>query len=148
MIAKQAQLPNEAGNHRRLDKMARLFLREQAGIDGLLNIIANNNLAMTREALEYACETLSDDWLTLFDAGEPNCICDLSLGKNRGGFGCSLSQWAEVVASLYEVRCVEGLREQVRRLCIPSHERLDTACCRCCGEIQEQGLGCRVRAKR
>jgi len=106
--------------------MGRLFLREQSDINRLLKIIADNDLTMNPQAIEYACQILSDDWLTLFDAGGPNCFCDLSFGK-IGGVGYSLPQWIDAVTSLYNLRGVKGIDEQARRLCISSHERLDTA---------------------
>lgn len=105
--------------------MGPLFLRNKADVDVLLNVVRDHGLAMTRDALEYASEILSDDWLKLF-AMTKNCICNLSIGKS-GSVGYSLPQWAEVVESLYALRDAEGTTEQARRLCVPAHERLDTA---------------------
>jgi hypothetical protein len=87
--------------------------------------LGDHSLAMTRDAVEYASEILSDDWLSLF-AMSKNCICNLSIGKN-GSVGYSLPQWAEVVESLYALRGADGITEQARRLRVPAHERLDTA---------------------
>jgi hypothetical protein len=106
--------------------MGRLFLREQGGINELLKIVAANDLAIDPQAIEYASHSLSDDWLTLSDAGGPNCFCDLSIGK-KGGLGYSLPQWIDVVTSLYQLREVRDIDEQARRLCLTTHERLDTA---------------------
>jgi hypothetical protein len=88
--------------------MGRLFLREQGGINELLKIVAANDLAIDPQAIEYASHSLSDDWLTLSDAGGPNCFCDLSIGK-KGGLGYSLPQWIDVVTSLYQLREVRLL---------------------------------------
>jgi hypothetical protein len=105
--------------------MGQLFLRNKADVDGLLNVVGDHGLAMTREAVEYARDILSDDWLILFAIGQ-NCICNLSIGKS-GTVGLALPQWAEVVESLYALRGAEGIAEQARRLRVPAHERLDTA---------------------
>ena len=58
--------------------MGQLFLRNKADVDVLLNVVGDHGLAMTRDAVEYASEILSDDWLTLF-AMSQNCICTLSI---------------------------------------------------------------------
>src|SRR5712664_2292826 len=105
--------------------MGQLFLRNKADVDALLNIVGDHGLAMTREAVEYASDTLSDDWLSPF-AMHRNCICTLSIGKS-GSVGYSLPQWAEVVESLYALRAADGITEQARRLRVLGHERLDTA---------------------
>src|SRR5260370_39606771 len=105
--------------------MGPLFLRNKADVDVLLNVVADHGLAMSRDALEYASEILSDDWLKLF-AMNQNCICNLSIGKS-GSVGYSLPQWAEVVESLYALSDAEGTTEQARRLRVPAHEPLDTA---------------------
>jgi len=47
--------------------------------------------------------------------------------REKGEVGLSLTQWAELVESLYRLRDNPGINEQVRRLCFASHERLDTA---------------------
>ena len=108
--------------------MARLYLHEQADIDTLLKIAGENGIALTREAVKCACEKLSSEWLTLVPAGGPNCICSLSMSyEKEGSVGLSLPQWAEIVESLYQLRNNDGIDEQVRRLCVASHECLDTA---------------------
>jgi hypothetical protein len=106
--------------------MGQLFLRQQSDIQALLNVIAENGLVLNRDAVEYARDVLTDDWLTLFQMGGPNCICNLSVRPKRQ-VGYSLPQWVEIIGSLYQLRGAEGINEQVRRLCITGHERLDTA---------------------
>jgi hypothetical protein len=106
--------------------MGQLFLRQQSDIQALLRVIAENGLAINEDAVEYARDVLTDDWLTLFQMGGPNCICNLLVRPKRQ-VGYSLPQWVEIIGSLYELRGAEGINEQVRRLCIPGHERLDTA---------------------
>jgi hypothetical protein len=105
--------------------MGQLFLRQQSDIEALLSVIAEHGLVINRDAVEYARNVLTDDWLTLFRMG-PNCICNLLVRPKRQ-VGYSLPQWVEIIGSLYELRAVEGINEQVRRLCITGHERLDTA---------------------
>src|SRR5713101_3179414 len=106
--------------------MATFSLKKQAGIDALLKIADENSVSLSRAAVEHGTKTLTDDWLTLSHAGGPNCFCDLSVGQ-VGGMGYSLPQWAELITSLYELRSTKDIEEQIRRLCITSHERLDTA---------------------
>lgn len=107
--------------------MARFYLRDATGIQGLLKLASENRVALNREAIEHACLALSDEWLTLVDAGWPNCICALSMSPGQGSTALALSQWMEIVDSLYLLRNTDGIAEQVRRLLIFSHERLDTA---------------------
>src|SRR5690348_3802437 len=107
--------------------MARIYLRDAAAVQDLLKLAGENGVTLNREAIEYACHALSDEWLTLVDAGWPNCICTLSMSPGRGNIGLSLPQWMEIVDRLYLLRNTDGIAEQVRRLGIPSHERLDTA---------------------
>ncbi len=106
--------------------MARLSLKIQADIDALLTIANESGVKLSRAAVEHSITTLTEDWLTLSHAGGPNCFCDLSFGKT-GGAGYSLPQWADLITSLYALRNSKDIKEQVRRLCITSHERLDTA---------------------
>jgi hypothetical protein len=106
--------------------MARLSLKIQADIDALLTIADESGVRLSRAAVEHSLATLTEDWITLSHAGGPNCFCDLSFGKT-GGAGYSLPQWADLINSLYELRDCKDIKEQVRRLCITSHERLDTA---------------------
>jgi hypothetical protein len=108
--------------------MTQLYLHEQADTEMLLKIAGENGVALTREAIKFACEKLSSEWLTLVPAGGPICICSLSMShEKKGSVGLSLPQWAEIVESLYWLRDNHGINEQVRRLSVSSHERLDTA---------------------
>jgi len=108
--------------------MTQLYLHEQADTETLLKIALENGIALTRAAVKCACEKLSSEWLTLVPAGGPNCICSLSMSsEKKGSVGLSLPQWAEIVESLYRLRDNQGISEQVRRLSLLSHERLDTA---------------------
>jgi hypothetical protein len=108
--------------------MAQLYLHEQSDGERLLKIAGDNGIRLTREAVKCACDMLSSEWVTLVPAGGPNCICSLSMSSERkGSVGLSLPQWAEIVESLYRLHDNQGIEEQVRRLCVPSHERLDTA---------------------
>jgi hypothetical protein len=108
--------------------MARLYLHEQTDTEVLLKIAGENGIALTPEAVRCACQKLSGEWLTLVPAGGPNCICSLSMSyEKKGSVGLSLPQWAEIVESLYRLRDNPRINEQVRRLCVASHERLDTA---------------------
>jgi hypothetical protein len=67
--------------------MGPLFPRNKADANVLLNFVADYGLAMTRDAVEYSSEMLSDDWISLF-AMSQNCIRNLSNWKNwqRGLF--------------------------------------------------------------
>jgi hypothetical protein len=107
--------------------MARFYLRDATGVQGLLTLASENSVALNRQAIEHARDTLSDDWLTLVDAGWPNCICSLSMSAGQGSTALALSQWMEIVDSLNLLRNTDGIAEQIRRLRIFSHERLDTA---------------------
>jgi|SRR5271165_3355974 len=108
--------------------MAQLYLHGEADTETLLKIALGNRIALTSEAVKYSCEKLDREWVTLVPVGGPNCICSLSMSsEKKGSVGLSLPQWAEIVESLYRLRENQGIHEQVRRLCVPSHERLDTA---------------------
>jgi transposase-like protein len=59
--------------------------------EAMKDVVGDHGLAMTRDAVAYASEILSDDWLTLL-AMSQNCICTLSIGKS-GTVGYSLPQF-------------------------------------------------------
>ena len=106
--------------------MTDFFLREKSAVDALLALASDNGISINdpdrlREAIQYACSKLPDNWLTLVWVGGENFICRL------GQVAWSLPQWAEAIANLYELRDVAGINEQARRLCISSHECFDTS---------------------
>src|SRR5438046_3141051 len=101
--------------------MGRLFLQQREDVDSFFKIVEENGLMLTHEMVEYACGKLTDEWLNLFAFGGPNCIWDMPGGSY------ALPQWAALISSLFELRDVEGIEDQTKRLAIRTHERHDTA---------------------
>jgi hypothetical protein len=87
----------------------------------LENILPSAGIKIDRPAMDYLLAELSEDWLKLnaFDS------CSLTTGKGHSGIG--LAQWGKLIQCLYEFREHAGIQEQLRRLCLSSHEKLDTA---------------------
>ena len=73
-------------------------------------------------ALDFASSRLTAEWFSIVTLGS----CILKIGPKFSS-GLQLSEWVQVIQSLYEFRDRPNLDEQVRRLCLPTHERLDTA---------------------
>lgn len=70
--------------------------------------------------IDFALKHLSEDWFKLSSMD----YCMLPTGKNN--YGIELVRWARTLEALYEFRNHTGITEQMRRLCIRSHEPLDT----------------------
>jgi hypothetical protein len=71
--------------------------------------------------VEFAASKFHEDWLV----GRWPPVLDL-WSSMSGNLLIPLATWIETIASVYEMREVAGIEEQIRRLGIPSHEPLDT----------------------
>ena len=79
-------------------------------------------IELEQDAIGYAANKLNEGWLIVW-APMPGFAVRTS--KN-GTSGLILASWAQTVRSIFEMRRLEGIEEQIRRLNIPSHEALDT----------------------
>lgn len=77
-------------------------------------------------AIDFVSSRLTDEWFRIVTLGS----CILKIGPKFSS-GLQLSDWVQVIQSLYEFRDRPNLDEQVRRLCLPTHERLDTTLVLC-----------------
>lgn len=77
-------------------------------------------------AIDFVSSRLTDEWFRIVTLGS----CILKIGPKFSS-GLQLSDWVQVIQSLYEFRDRPNLDERVRRLCLPTHERLDTTLVLC-----------------
>jgi hypothetical protein len=86
----------------------------------LLDAVQPAKINLEASHIDFALNHLSGDWFKL--SGMDYCM--LPTGKNNCGI--DLVRWARTLQALYEFRNHSGVSEQMRRLCIRSHEPLDT----------------------
>jgi hypothetical protein len=99
----------------------KLNLRAEADRSVMFDVLRERGIHIKSDALHFACSRLSDDWLVAWASTHFNVRTAKS-----GTSGIGLADWAELVHSIFEMRAVPGIDEQIRRVCIPSHEALDT----------------------
>ncbi len=99
----------------------KLDLRVDAGRSAMLDVLAKYRVRLAPEALEFASSKLSEYWLVLW----PLDIFSVPTSQ-KGKTGIGVTVWAELVQGIYDMRAAPGIDEQIRRLCVPSHEALDT----------------------
>jgi hypothetical protein len=87
----------------------------------LSEFLTAHGLDLKPAEVEFAASKLHEDWLI----GRWPPVLDL-WSSMSGNLVIPLATWIETIASVYEMREVAGIEEQMRRLGIPSHERLDT----------------------
>lgn len=97
----------------------KLNLRLEADRSALGESLLQRGIFLAADAIEFAASKLSDDWLSGLE------LFSIRTARNHS-FAISLPVWAELVQSLFDLRGINGIDEQVRRLRTPSHEALDT----------------------
>ena len=80
-----------------------------------------HGLALKPAEAEFAASKFHENWLV----GQWPPVLDL-WSSISGNLVIPLATWVEIIASVYEMRDVAGIEEQMRRLGIASHEPLDT----------------------
>lgn len=98
-----------------------LDLRRTEDRETFSAFLTAQGIALEPAAVEFAASNLHDDWLVGIWPIVLNLWSSVS-GKRV----IPLSAWAETLASIYEMREVAGIQEQIRRLGIDSHEAFDT----------------------
>jgi hypothetical protein len=91
----------------------------------ILTLLTKHGIALEPAALNFAVSELSEDWLVAW-AMWASAIFNVRISE-KDKSGVWLATWAEIVSSIFDMRDVAGVREQIRRLRIPSHEALDTS---------------------
>jgi hypothetical protein len=86
----------------------------------LLDVLQPANIKLEASHIDFALNHLSADWFKLDTLDS----CSLQTGKSN--YAIDLVRWARTLQALYEFRNHSGIKEQIRRLCIRSHERIDT----------------------
>src|SRR5438876_7265171 len=88
----------------------------------LLRILASTGTYIEESAIEFAIAQLTDDWFGLKTLD----ICPLVITKS-GSFGAiHIFEWATLLRYLYEFRNHKRIEDQIRRLRLSSHEKIDT----------------------
>jgi hypothetical protein len=87
----------------------------------LFDLLTAQRIHLEPDAIAFAASELNDDRLTVWASSVFNIRT-----SNTGTSAVSLSIWAEAIQSIFEMRELSGIGEQIRRLGIPSHEALDT----------------------
>jgi hypothetical protein len=99
----------------------KLDLRVDADRSSMLDVLAEHRIHLESDVLLFASSKLSEDWLVAWASSMFNIRT-----SRTGTFGIGIAVWIELVQSIYDMKVVPGIDEQIRRLCIPSHEALDT----------------------
>ncbi|HEY6249657.1 MAG TPA: hypothetical protein VI685_06830 [Candidatus Angelobacter sp.] len=98
-----------------------LNLRVMEDRQELFDSLEANQIRLDPSVLDYALKHLSEEWFRLLILG----ACSLRTSQ-KGQYAVPLTVWLNVIQCLFEFRNHAGIAEQIRRLSIPSHERLDT----------------------
>jgi hypothetical protein len=88
----------------------------------LFRVLAPAGIKMEEAAISFALDHLSDDWFELKSLD----LCPLVVTKTGSIHALQVSEWARLLQFLYEFRNHANIGEQIRRLCLRSHEKLDT----------------------
>jgi len=117
----------------------KLDLRVDADRSAMLDVLAEHRIHLESDVLRFASSKLSEDWLVAWAFNMFNVRT-----SRTGTFGIGVAVWAELVQSIYDMKAVPGTDEQIRRLCIPSHEALDTCLVlQIAGRYAREGLSVR-----
>jgi hypothetical protein len=98
-----------------------LNLRFETDRAAMREVLTGLGILLAPEVLEFAASKLSDDWLLAWASSQFNVRTTRS-----HKFGIGLGEWAELAQSIFDLKSISGIDEQIRRLCTPSHEALDT----------------------
>src|ERR1019366_288037 len=90
----------------------------------ILALLTQQGIALQPTALDFAASQLSEDWLVAWVMWA-SAIFNIRTEKYK--FGVWLATWAEIVSTIFDIKNVAGIGEQIRRLCLPAHEALDTS---------------------
>ncbi len=99
-----------------------LDIRQNDDRNELLSVLALAGIDISEAAIDFALASLTDDWFILNTLD----TCTLLTTKSESRHGIHISEWARTLQCLYEFRNYENIQEQIRRLCIAAHEKLDT----------------------
>jgi len=99
----------------------KLDIRLDPDRSALLDVLTEHRIHLKSEVLRFASSKLSEDWLVAWASSMFNIRT-----SRTGTIGIGIAVWAELVQSIHDMKAVPGIDEQIRRLCIPSHEALDT----------------------
>ena len=91
----------------------------------ILALLAEHRIALGPDALDFAVSVLGEDWLIAWVMPYSPMFNIRTAANYRSGVW--LATWAEIVSSIFDLRGAVGVREQIRRLGLPSHEALDTS---------------------
>lgn len=99
----------------------KLNLRLEVDRSAIVEVLTEQGINLKSDVVQFASSSLSDDWLIAWASSQFNVRTTKS-----GTSAIGLAVWAELVKSIFEMRAVPRIHEQIRRLCTPSHEALDT----------------------
>jgi hypothetical protein len=97
-----------------------LDLRREFDRTKVSQLLAERGLDLEPDVIGFASRKLNEDWL-MGSAGVNGLWV-----SHANRLVVSLSNWVQTVQSIYDMRQVAGIEEQIRRLCLPAHEALDT----------------------
>ena len=100
-------------------------LRQAVDRAEIFAVLAEHRIALGHDALDFALSVLPEDWLVAW-VMPYSPMFNIRTAENYRT-GIPLATWAEIVSSIFNLRAAVGIREQIRRLGLPSHEALDTS---------------------
>jgi hypothetical protein len=86
----------------------------------VLDALQSSRITLKPCHINFALNHQSKHWFKL------NSMDYCHLPTEKGDCGIELVRWVRTLQALYEFRNHPGLKEQMRRLCLRSHEPLDT----------------------
>ena len=87
----------------------------------LSDLLTAQGIQLEPDAIAFASAKLNSDWLTAWASS----VFNIRTSKT-GTSAIHLWSWADTICSIYALRDVVGIEEQIRRLGVPSHEAIDT----------------------
>lgn len=87
----------------------------------MLGLLAEHGIYLEPDAIQFVSSKLSEDWLVAWPSG----LLNIRTSRTEK-YGVELVDWAELIEGVYRMREIPGISEQIRRLCVVSHEALDT----------------------
>jgi hypothetical protein len=97
-------------------------LRKRNDREELLPLLASAGIKIDEAAIQFSLDHLTEDWFQIPALDS----CPLRITKSGSMHAIHVHQWARLLQYLYEFRNHTNIEEQVRRLCLRSHEKLDT----------------------
>src|ERR1035441_11130063 len=78
----------------------------------ILALLTQQGIALQPTALDFAASQLSEDWLVAWVMWA-SAIFNIRTEKYK--FGVWLATWAEIVSTIFDIKNVAGIGEQIRR---------------------------------